>query len=578
MQASRIATFIALIVTLVHVAMRFPAAPDTFIAIRNALWWQVATAAVFSALATLFWVSLGKRTWTLAIAPALMVALELSAWLVARNYHHTLGAELKLTVFGLAWILPALLAWLFVRKKPALRFMPGVQLALFIGAVTTGIMTLDRKEQHDDRPDLALVVLDALQVRALGHMGAPLDPSPYIDALATRGWTSDAAFSSATTSVPGHAAILFGLDVAEHGARTNDFDLPDTLPASLAERLRDRGYTTMGFCHNPLVSTKAGFARGFDIWWNWGEHSWLDSPASLLLMRWPAVYLGMRASNQDMVTAHAKIATPLARGPLFTFVQLLYTHDSYVDGDGWVNAERTEHLRALIDSGEISNRTGYSDEEIAGLHASYLASVKYSDRLLGELLDQLSRQAGDRGLVVVVTSDHGENLAEHGDAAVAKHFGSWSTSLRIPLVVSDTRVKTPGVRDSRLVSHQRVPRLLLDAADLRLPLEPEAWASAVGRALQLDPAFIYSEPWLVTVDDSLKVAIDRSDLAARPIVNRWREDFEDQAPLADPELARERWEDLLARHQEMLEAGIFEPPAVIDPEKLEHLRALGYVE
>jgi hypothetical protein len=62
------------------------------------------------------------------------------------------------------------------------------------------------------------------------------------------------------------------------------------------------------------------------------------------------------------------------------------------------------------------------------------------------------------------------------------------------------------------------------------------------------------------------------------MVNRWREDFEDQAPLDDPELARERWEDLLARHQAMLEAGVFEPPAVIDPEKLEHLRALGYVE
>ena len=578
MQAFRIAALFALIVTLVHAAAGLRAAPDLFIALRNALWWQVATAAVFGGLASIVWPILGRRTWVLAVAPTSMVALELSAWLVARNYHHTFSAPIKLAVFATAWFLPALVAWLFVRIRPELRFMTVIQIALVIGAITTGIMSLDRSGRPDDRPDIALVVLDAVQVRAIGHMGAPLEPSAYIDSLADRGWTSSAAFSSATTSVPGHAAILYGLDVAEHGARTNDFDLPEGLPSSIAERLRDRGYTTMGFCHNPLVSTKAGFARGFDVWWNWGEHAWLDSPASLLPLRWPAVYLWMRASNQDMVTTHAKLATPLARGPLFTFVQLLYTHDSYVDGDGWVNPERTAELRALIESGEISNRTGYTDEEIAGLHASYLASVKYSDRLVGELLDRLTVQAGERGLVVVVTSDHGENLAEHGDSAIAKHFGHWSTSLRIPLVVSDSRVKTTGVRDSRLASHQRIPRLLLEAADRRLPLEPEPWASAVGRALQLDPAFIYSEPWLIIVDDSLKVAIDRSDLAARPVVNRWREDFEDQAPLDDPELARERWDDLLARHQAMLEAGIFEPPAVIDPEKLEHLRALGYVE
>lgn len=578
MHPSRIATLFALIVTLFHVATRIHAAPELLLAVRNALWWQVATAAVFSVLAVAFYTISGKRNWSLALAPTLMVGLEASAWLVAHNYHHTLGSTSRLLVFAAAWIIPAGFIWFFARRAPELRFMPGIQLALLVGAVATGLMTLDRGEHPDDRPDIALFVLDAVQVRAIGHMGAPLSPSPNIDSLAARGWTSEAAFSSATTSIPGHAAIMYGLDVAEHGARTNDFDLPDTIPASLAERLRDRGYTTMGFCHNPLVSTQAGFARGFDVWWNWGEHSWLDSPPSLAVMRWPAIYLWLRASNRDLVTLHAKLATPLARGPLFSFVQLIYTHDSYVDGDGWANEERVEQLRGLIGRGELSNRTSYPDEEIAGLLASYLGSVNYSDRLVGDLIRELEARAGERGLVVVVTSDHGENLAEHGDGAIAKHFGPWSTSLRIPLVVADSRIETGGVRDPRLVSHQRIPRLLLDAADGHLSRDPAPWANAVGQALHLDPAFIYSEPWLVLVDDSLKVGIDRTDLAARPLAHRWREDFEDQSPVEGSAAVHARWEDLIGIHERMLDAGLFEAPADIDPEKLEHLRALGYIE
>ena len=123
-----------------------------------------------------------------------------------------------------------------------------------------------------------------------------------------------------------------------------------------------------------------------------------------------------------------------------------------------------------------------------------------------------------------------------------------------------------------------MPRLFLDAADRRLPSDPERWGDAVQLQLQLDPAFIYSEPWLVLVDDSLKVAIDRTDLTAPPVAHRWREDFEDQLDVPASDAIRTRWEELLSLHDEMRQAGLFDAPTELDPEKLEHLRALGYIE
>ena len=580
MPAVRFSFLVAILVTLAHGVMAFSSDTNWALATRNLVLWELVSALLAGSVAIVAWWILGQRarTLALAIAPTILVGLETSAWLVAENFHHTLAPIPRLLAFGFAWILPATIFLGWGKFNPQLRWITPVQTSLVAVCL---VMVLTLRTNGDDpaeRPDLALFVLDAVQVRALGHMGAPMDPSPRLDALAADGWTSDAAFSSATTSIPGHAAILFGLDVAEHRAPTNDFDLPLDLPASLAGRLQERGYTTMGFCHNPLVSKKSGFARGFEVWWNWGERSWLQSPPAVALLHWPVVYLWLRASHRDLVTLSAKVALPSAKGPLFTFVQLLYTHDSYVDGDGWVNPDRVAQMRALLDDGTISNRTSHDPDEVAWLHTSYLAAIAYSDRLVGEMIDQLRARAGDRGLVVVITADHGENLTEHTDAAVAKHFGPWSTSLRIPLIVADTRVATGGVRGTGLSSHQRLERVLLDAADRRLPLEPEGWVARIERDLSIDPAFIYSEPWLVLVDDSLKVAIDRTDLAAPPLVHRWRLDFEDRIPVDSLPIIDQRWEELLQIHEQMREDGLFDAPADLDPEKLEHLRALGYID
>ena len=580
MPAVRFSFLVAFLVTLAHGFAASGSSGNWALATRNLVLWQLASALFAGSVAFVAWSIMGRRSraLALAIAPTVLVGLEISAWLVARNFHHTLGPAARLAAFGFAWILPAAIFLWWGKLNPQLRWMIPVQ-ASMVGAGLLMILFMHPPgDEPDGRPDLALFVLDAVQVRALGQMGAPMDPSPRLDALAAEGWTSDAAFSSASSSVPGHAAILFGLDVAEHRAPTNDFNLPEDLPISLAERLRERGYTTMGFCHNPLVSKKSGFARGFEVWWNWSENSWLRNPPAVALLRWPAVYLWLRANHRDLVTLSAKAALPSAEGPLFTFVQLLYTHDSYVDGDGWVNPDRVARIRAMLDDGTISNRTSYDPGEIAWLHTNYLASIAYSDRLAGELIDRLRKRAGERGLVVVITADHGENLSEHTNAAVAKHFGPWSTTLRIPLIVADTRVATGGVRGTGVSSNQRIERVFLDAADRQLPAEPGPWVERVERDLRIDPAFIYSEPWLVLVDDSLKVAIDRTDLAAAPLVHRWRLDFEDQNPVDSLAIIDQRWEELLEMHELMSEAGLFEARADLDPEKLEHLRALGYID
>lgn len=517
----------------------------------------------------------GSQKAAAATAFALLAGAEVAAHFVDQRFHYALVAPLRLALFSSGFALAAVVApivWRFGRR------FEGVVLAVQSLVLLTGIVAAaaswPRAGSERALPDVVLVVLDAVQVRALGVGGSPFGNSPGIDALADRGLVATGAFASAATSVPGHASILAGLGVSEHRAPTNDYDLPEELPPFLAERLRARGYRTFGFCHNPLVSRRAGFARGFDHYWNWGERRVGDAPVPLLLLQWPAAHLAMKASRIDPVGLAARWGLAEARGPAFTFLQLLYTHSDYVDGDGWATPERVAAVAEAYRQGRYSNRTGYPLDEVAEFHARYLGAVAYSDRIVSEVLDRVRRRAGERGVVVMVTADHGENLAEHGDDSIGRHHGPWSTSLRIPLVLDDSRAPLARRFDG-LTSQERFASVLLDRA-----VEAVENARDPETLLAQSTHFAYSHPWLVSIDDSLKVAIDRTDFTRPPEVHRWREDFEDRHPLdpASHERAARMWQELLARYEQLRDTGFFEAPAAVRADKLEDLRALGYIE
>lgn len=551
-----------------------------WVALRNATGLTLLHALSGSLLAVL--VSVGptgraRRTWIVPAVPSLMVFLYLLSHLLDQRIIHRWGDLTRgFAVLGLGLI--ALSVGIVVsRCGGRLRWLGlahAALLTIFLGCTLWGGSGARRApDSEGDQPDLLLVVLDALQARVLDCYGSTFAASPQIDALASEGWVLDGAFSTAATSVPGHGSILTGLGVDEHRAPTNDYDLPADLPPPLAEVLRNHGYVTLGICHNPLVSRAAGFARGFDHYWTWGERRLSDAPLGTLALQWAPAHVFLKLANRDIVSLYARWAIATTPGPVFVFVQFLYTHDPYVDGDGWATAERVDSIEATLRDGALSNRTQYSDREIAEFYGSYLGAVAYSDRLLDEVRQAMLGAHAEAGLVTVISADHGENLAEHGDAAAGKHFGPWSTSLHIPVVLHDTRSRSAG-RLAALTSQQRLMPFLLARSETASEIQRTTLEDILAR----DEHLAYSHPWLVLVDDSLKVGITREDLTRPPVAHRWREDFEDQNPLEVDARVLAMWEDLVARNAELSRNGFFAPPVDIRPEKLEDLKALGYIE
>jgi arylsulfatase A-like enzyme len=302
-------------------------------------------------------------------------------------------------------------------------------------------------------PDVTLVLIDTLRADRLSCYGyttsAGQRTSPIMDALADQGVRFDAAYAAAPWTRPSVASLFSGLHCSAHGVNTIYRALPEEA-VTLAELFRSRGYRTGGFSANSHISQVFGFAQGFD-------HFWCLTDKNLLtLLSWGEVERRLQRifKRVPFVEDHAGIvnretlawAREAASRPTFTYVHYVDPHFPYAPPEDLLHANRwnlddltrsilpqvdpidpfpfaTRRLTDCGDCGGEGYRPGHPEDSCAscdlektveGVHALYEAEIRFVDRELGILLDQLEELglAGEEDFVFVV-SDHGEEFYEH---------------------------------------------------------------------------------------------------------------------------------------------------------------------
>ncbi|MBK6941344.1 MAG: sulfatase-like hydrolase/transferase [Planctomycetes bacterium] len=296
-------------------------------------------------------------------------------------------------------------------------------------------------------PSVLVVVIDTLRAdRAYG----PASKMPFFTQLARRGVVFTQARSVAEWTLPSHASLFTGKLPSEHGATFEHRTLPSEA-ATLAEVLATYGYATAGFTANVNVSSLYGFEQGFDRF----VEAW----------RTPAGKDRTRASDTmiDELLAWWD-ATP--HRPVFMFLNLMDAHLPY-DADPESLAAAGPDARAIPQ--EILAASDLFERVLAGevvvdeafaraLAARYGAAVQTADRKLERLVLELERREFFEHGVLVVTSDHGENLGENGRV---DHQGVFDeTLLRVPLLLYGERVPANVVRDEPITTARLFPWLV----------------------------------------------------------------------------------------------------------------------
>jgi hypothetical protein len=378
-----------------------------------------------------------------------------------------LGLVVVAGAIGPLWGLRRWARWVFVPALAALGFM-----ALPRAGMPSG-------DPDDTRPDIVLIVIDTLRADHVGAYGYERDTTPVLDAFSETARRYTRARSTASWTLPSHASLFTGLRPSEHGATASSPVLPPQ--PTLASRLSDRGYRTVGLSTNGWVSGGTGLDQGFQTFRFTGD----DGVASQLLLPLALtrpIDLGGAATTRGALEALA------LDGPVFLFLNYLEAHEPlgtlpdedlnhFVDtpldptlGRVWIRDMARFWCACDGPAGELGCKDGHPvapDARIQGSIDRYDAGIRYVDREIGKVL-----AAVDDDAIVVITSDHGELLGEY-DGRLGHMVTLEPELIDIPLFV-----RAPGIApgtDDRPTSLADVHGMILALADGKPLPTPKGW-------------------------------------------------------------------------------------------------------
>jgi arylsulfatase len=346
------------------------------------------------------------------------------------------------------------------------RFSPGGRLSWTILA-----LSLAACERRPARPNVLLISVDALRADSVGAYGYPRRTTPFLDSLAAQGRLFTKAYVPLPATAPSHATLLTSLHPAQHGVVSNTMALPEEAQ-TLAEVLKANGYVTLGAVAVFYLKSRYGFGQGFDAF----SDEWNVRARGNTRERRSAA--DVNASVSSLLSSYAK---QTSGRPLFLFVHYYDVHAPYV-----------RRPRYLAPQPVLRSPTGGADEPTREMVESYDSGVQYVDDHIRQLYELLEKSGLARDLLVCVTSDHGEQLGEHGYKQ--GHADIYSETIRVPLLVHGAG--EPRERVERPTSSMDVAVSLLDRLSLRFPgaAQPPA---ALGGALPWSEGAPRDRPFLV---------------------------------------------------------------------------------
>lgn len=306
------------------------------------------------------------------------------------------------------------------------------------------------------RPNVVVVVCDTTQFAAF-------DPD-----WATE-WTEFTnTYAPAPWTLPSHASLFTGTYSSKHGAHAGHKRLDESL-TTLPELFRAEGYETVGVSNNTWISEEFGFARGFETFFKTWQYiqsetdlgsvsrttegrEKIRSLAGGVLEGHPLVNLVnavygrfLRKRDDDGARRTNRWLKDWAQSrdqsrPFFLFVNYLEPHLEYRPAEAYADEELPEDvsyeeaMEVRQDpwqyiAGEVEMEEG--DFEL--LEAIYRAEVAYLEDRIEAVLDLLKQCGAWEDTIVVVTSDHGENIGDHG--LMDHQYCLYDSLLHVPLVV-----------------------------------------------------------------------------------------------------------------------------------------------
>lgn len=311
--------------------------------------------------------------------------------------------------------------------------IPGIALLAALAMIFLSIRDSGPKQLRGHKNfNVILITIDTLRADRLGCYGFVPDVTPTMNKMAAAGVRFENCIAQTPLTLPSHTTILTGTLPIHHGVRDNGgFVVPPQLE-TMAEVFKSAGYQTAAFISAYVLDSKWGLNQGFDYYFDRFD-----------LGRFEKISLGevQRRAEETIDEALAWLEKNKSQ-KFFTWIHLYDPHTPY---------DPPEPFKSRLSDRPYLGEIAYTDSQLARFW-SYLEKEK--------LLDEL---------FLVLTSDHGESLGEHGETTHG--FFVYQEAIHVPLIFVTPFEKYKGKTYSGVVTLADIMPTLLEMTGQTKPPE-----------------------------------------------------------------------------------------------------------
>jgi len=293
--------------------------------------------------------------------------------------------------------------------------------AVAVAVIAAAVLWFVRRSATSIVADGPVIIfsIDTLRADRLPAYGYTGTRTPNIDRVVADGVLFENAYSHSPQTLPAHTSMLSGRLPFEHGVRDNIGFSVKPGERFIQHALKERGYVTGGFVSAYVLRSQTGFNQGFDTY---DEEL---PPAS------PDKPLGqVQRPGDETVAAAARWIDRQTSDRFMAFVHIYEPHKPYTPPARFTAADR------------------------------YDGEVEHADEIVGRFIDHLkAKQLYDRATIVLL-SDHGEGLGDHGEDEHGIFL--YRETIRVPLVIKLPGARGAGRRVAAPVQHIDIPPTILD--------------------------------------------------------------------------------------------------------------------
>lgn len=392
------------------------------------------------------------------------------------------------------------------------------------------VLTCSSERAERERRDVPVFIIsiDTLRADRLPAYGYEKGSTPAIDAFRQDAILYRWAFSHCPQTLPSHASIFTGTLPPAHGVRDNvGYQLSAKIP-TLATRLRQAGYSTGAAVSTYVLRRATGIHEGFDFYDDRVRSSGARPTAA-------------ERDGEESRTALTSWMETITERRVFAFLHLYEPHAPY---------EAPRQFRRVPDD--------YDNE------------VSYADAVVGRFLSTLKEREIYDDAMIIVLSDHGEGLGEHGEDEHGLFV--YRESIQVPLLIKLPGNDRAGETVTPPVGLDQVFATVLNVV-----------GAGDGRSDLLDreaaPRAVYSESYYPRLHfgwSELRSLVTGQrhfiDAPSRELYDYIR----DPAELRNLAGAERREIHALTKTVREIDAA-FRPPSQVDLEDRRKLAALGYI-